>query len=450
MGVQPVIAIVGRPNVGKSTLFNRLVGGRRAIVEATPGVTRDRNYGTVEWRGRAVTVVDTGGLEAPTATPLTEDVVAQAERAIREADLVLFLVDAREGLTPLDEEIARGLRQQTERRVVLVVNKLDMPGHTAHAVEFHRLGFSDLFPVSAEHGIGVGDLLDRVISLFPSSATAAATPEGVTIAVVGRPNVGKSSLINRVLGEPRVVVSPDPGTTRDAIDTFFTYQGQRYVLVDTAGIRGKSQVSHRLEYYSVLRAVQSVKRCDVALVLLDATAGVVRQDARIAGIAQEAGCGAIVVVNKWDLAEKGAGVADRHLQRIRERLGHLDYAPVLFVSARTGQRLFKIFPVVDRILKERDRRLAPEEVQRVIGEAVAAHPPPSARGRLVRIRDVVQLGGRPPTFAIFVNEPKGIAPAYARYLENRLRAHAGFEGNPIRLRFHRGRPFGRRGHASGP
>ncbi len=444
------IAIVGRPNVGKSTLFNRMVGGRRAIVEATPGVTRDRNYGTVEWGGRSFLLVDTGGYEPKTPTRITQQVAEQARLAMHDADLILFLVDAREGLTPGDQEIAVLLREQAKKPVILVANKVDTAAQVSQTVEFYRLGFSEVLPVSAEHGTGVGELLDRVLGLVPPAEKTLAAVEGVTIAVVGRPNVGKSSLVNRILGEPRVIVNPDPGTTRDAIDTPFTYQGQRYVLVDTAGIRAQSRVGYRLEYYTVLRAIKSVERCDVALILLDGTTEVVRQDARIAGIAHEAGCASILVVNKWDLAEKGARAGDQYLRHVREKLRHLDYAPVLFVSALTGQRVFKIFALVERVLKERERRIPLDELDRFIGEAVAAHPPSSTRGRPITIRHATQLGSRPPTFGLFVNDPKAVPPSYARYLVNRLRTAYGFEGNPIRLHFRRGRPFRRESpHAPG-
>lgn len=436
------VAIVGRPNVGKSTLFNRLVGGRRAIVEATPGVTRDRNYGRAEWRGRAFLLVDTGGFEPKTPSPMSEQVAAQAQIAMEEADLILFLVDAREGLTPLDEEIALRLRRQTPTRVLLVANKVDTVTRVGHAAEFYRLGFTEVVPISAEHGTAVGELLDHLLALLPSSDEGESPVGAVTIAVVGRPNVGKSSLVNRILGEPRVIVSPEPGTTRDAIDTPFSYQGQRYVLVDTAGIRAKSRISHQFDYYGVLRAMKSVERCDVALILLDATAEVVRQDARIASIAQEAGCACILVVNKWDLVQKEARAADRYLLRIREKLEHLDYAPALFVSAHTGQRVFKIFGVVERVLKERDRRIPPQELGRFLDKVLAEHPPPSPKGRPLRIARMTQLGCRPPTFAFFVNYPAAMSASYARYLANKIREAYGFEGNPIRVRF--------RGAHSGP
>lgn len=433
------VAIVGRPNVGKSTLFNRLVGGRRAIVEATPGVTRDRNYGTVEWRGRPFLLVDTGGFEPTKATPIAERVVQQAHLAMDDADVILFLVDAREGLTALDEEIAILLRQKTEKQVLLVANKVDTEKKVSDAADFYRLGFSEVVPISAEHGTGVGELLDQLLTLLPPPAEEQAPLDAVTIAVVGRPNVGKSSLVNRILGESRVIVSPDPGTTRDAIDTPFTYQGQRYVLVDTAGIRSKSRITHRFEYYSVLRAIKSVERCDVALLLLDATTDVVRQDARIAGITHEAGCASILVVNKWDLVEKEARMADRYVLRLREKLGHLDYAPVLFVSALTGQRVFKIFGGVERVLKERDHRIPSKELNRFVDRIVTEHPPPSPKGRQVKIHYATQLRCRPPTFSLVTNAPKSISPSYARYLVNRFRETYGFEGNPIRLRFRGGR-----------
>ncbi|MFQ5960983.1 MAG: ribosome biogenesis GTPase Der [Candidatus Methylomirabilales bacterium] len=433
------VAIVGRPNVGKSTLFNRLVGGRRAIVEATPGVTRDRNYGTVAWQGRSFLLVDTGGFEPKRPTPIAERVVEQAHLAMEDADLILFLVDTREGLTPLDEEIALLLRQRTEKRVLLVANKVDTANRISHGMEFYRLGFSEVVPISAEHGTGVGELLDHVLGLLPAREEEQAPLDAVTIAVVGRPNVGKSSLVNRILGERRVIVSPDPGTTRDAIDTPFTYQGQQYVLVDTAGIRSKSRISYRFEYYSVLRAIKSVERCDVALVLLDAMTDVVRQDARIAGITHEAGCASILVVNKWDLVEKETRVADQYIVRLREKLGHLDYAPVLFVSALTGQRVFKIFGGVERVMKERNRRIPSKELNRFVDKVVTQHPPPSPRGRETKIRYATQLRCQPPTFGLFTNHPKSISPSYARYLANRFRETYGFEGNPIRLRFRGGR-----------
>lgn len=438
MGKLATITIVGRPNVGKSTLFNRLVGGRRAIVEATPGVTRDRNFGRVEWRGRSVLLVDTGGFEPKAPTPITRQVAEQAQLAMEDADLILFLVDAKEGLTPLDEEIALLLRQQMEKQVILVANKVDTAMRVFHAAEFYRLGFSEVLPISAEHGTGVGELLDHLLGLLPAPEKVQTTPDAVTIAVVGRPNVGKSSLVNRILGEPRVIVSPDPGTTRDAIDTPFTYQGQRYVLVDTAGIRSKSRMKHWLEYYSVLRAIKSVERCDVALILLDATTDVVREDARIGSIVHEAGCGSILVVNKWDLVEKGVKVTDQHTRRIRDKLRYLKHAPVLFISALTGQRVFKIFGLLERVLKERDRRIPSEELNRFLAKVVAEHPPSSARGRPIRIRHATQLGCRPPTFRLSVNDPKDISPFYTRYLVNRIRAAYGFEGNPIRLYFRGG------------
>lgn len=432
------VAIVGRPNVGKSTLFNRLVGGRRAIVEATPGVTRDRNYGIVQWREQSFLLVDTGGFEPATPTPLTRQVVEQAQLAMEHADLILFLVDVREGVTPLDEEIALLLRQRIQKRIILVTNKVDTTAKTPDVAEFYRLGFSEVVPVSAEHGSGTGELLDHLLDLLPPSVEGQVPVNAVTIAVVGRPNVGKSSLVNRILGEPRVIVSPDPGTTRDAIDTPFAYQGQQYVLVDTAGIRAKGRTSYPLEYYSILRAIKAVQRCDVALLLLDATSGVVQQDVRIAALALEAGCALIIVVNKWDLVEKVARASDQHLRRIRAKLGHVDYAPVLFISALTGERILKVFTLVERVLKEGDRRIPSGELNRFIGRVVEKHPPPSARGRQIQIRSATHAGFRPPTFVVFVNDPGGISASYARYLMNRMRATYGFEGNPIRIRFRGG------------
>ncbi|MFQ5988541.1 MAG: ribosome biogenesis GTPase Der [Candidatus Methylomirabilales bacterium] len=434
------VAIIGRPNVGKSTLFNRLVGGRRAIVEQTPGVTRDRNYGTTQWRGRSFLLVDTGGFEPATPTPLIRQVVEQAQLAMEHADVILLLVDVREGLTPLDEEIAVLLRQTMQRTIILVANKVDTQAKAPHAAEFYRLGFSEVVPISAEHGTGVGELLDRLLELLPPTGEEQEASDGVTVAVVGRPNVGKSSLVNRILGEPRVIVSPDPGTTRDATDTPFTYQGQEYVLVDTAGIRAKGRKSYPLEYYSFLRAIKAVQRCDVALILLDATSGVVQQDVRIVGYALEAGCALIVLVNKWDLVEKDGRTPDQHLRRIRVKLKHVNYAPILFISAITGQRVFKIFTLIERVLKERDRRIPSKELNDFISQVVEEHPPASVRGRQMQVRSATHAGFRPPTFVLSVNDPDSISPAYTRYLVNRIRATYGFEGNPIRIRFRGRRP----------
>lgn len=428
------VAIVGRPNVGKSTLFNRLVGGRRAIVEATPGVTRDRNYGTVQWRGRSFLLIDTGGFEPLSPTPLTRQVADQAQLAMDHADLILFVVDAAEGLTPLDEEIALLLRQEMQKQILIVANKVDTASKDPHAADFYRLGFPEVLPVSAEHGTGVGELLDHLVDLLPPSEEEQEPSQAVTIAVVGRPNVGKSSLVNRILGEPRVIVSPDPGTTRDAIDTPFTYQDQRYVLVDTAGIRAKSRIGYRLEYYSIVRALKNLERCDVALILIDATSGVVHQDTRITSYAHEAGCASILVVNKWDLVEKEGQATEQFLRDVREKLRHLDYAPVLCVSALTGYRVSEIFGLVERVLKERDRRIPSGELDRFIDGAVTKHPPPSVKGRQIRIRYATQLRCRPPTFALHVSGPSSIPESYLRYLVNRLRVTYGFEGNPIRIR----------------
>ncbi len=436
MAELPTVAILGRPNVGKSTLFNRLVGRRLAIVDDTPGVTRDRNYGKAEWRDRHFLVIDTGGFEPESRISMSRQVTEQARLAVEEADLILLVVDAQTGLHPMDQEIARLLRHETDKPLLLIVNKVDTAHKAIHAAEFSRLGFAEAVLASAEHGRGIGDLLDRILQLLPPrQGREAEDTQAITIAVVGRPNVGKSSLVNRILGEPRVIVSPEPGTTRDAIDTPFAFQGQPYVLVDTAGIRAKSRVAYRVERYSILRAVKSLERCDVALIVLDATGGVVHQDARIAGYAAEAGCASILIVNKWDLIGKDVRAADQYLRSIREKLPYLNYAPVIFVSALTGQRVLKIFSLVERVMEERQRRIPTGELSRVIAEAVAAYPPPPSRGREVKIRHATQVSSQPPTFALVVSNSTGIPFSYERYLINRLREAYGFEGSPIRLRF---------------
>ncbi len=428
----PIIAIVGRPNVGKSTLFNRLVGGRRAIVDDAPGVTRDRLYGEFEWRGRRFVLVDTGGFE-PAGIGIMAQVRAQAEQAVAEADAILLLADGKEGLTPADTEVARLLRQGASRPILLVVNKVDAVSQTALAADFYRLGFDPVCPISAEQGQGIGDLLDAVTSVIPSSGEATEEAGAVTVAVVGRPNVGKSSLVNRILGTERVVVSAEPGTTRDAIDTRFSYQGRDYILVDTAGIRAKGRLGRSVERYSVSRALAAVRRADVALILLDGVEGVTDQDTKIGGEAHEAGCASILVVNKWDCRAGQPDAADEFRLKLQEQFKYLAYAPVAFVSALSGLRVMSLFRMIDAAAAERARRIPTAELNAAIQEAVGRRPPPADRGRPVRVRYVTQTGIKPPTFVVFTTTAGKLHFSYMRYLENCLRETYGFRGTPIRL-----------------
>lgn len=443
---RPTIAIVGRPNVGKSTLFNRLVGGRRAIVDDLPGVTRDRIYGPAEWRGRHFAVVDTGGFEPAAPDPLMASVEAQARLAIEEADCILFLVDGRAGLNPADAVFARILREQAKRPVLLVVNKVDSPRAEPGAAEFYRLGFERLFPVSAEQGRGVGDLLDAATALLPEPAAPPEAAGAVTAAVVGRPNVGKSSLVNRLLGLPRVIVSPEPGTTRDAVDTPVTVAGRPFLLVDTAGIRAKRKVAYRVEAYSVLRALRSIDRCDVAILVLDATAGAVEQDQKIAAYAAEAGCGLILAANKWDLVPRGM-TGDQFALELREKFPYCDFAPIVTCSALMGLRVARLFPLVARVAGERERRIGTGELNRVVADIVERTPPPTRKGRAVKIRYATQGSIRPPTFIFFTNLPQALSPSYQRFLAHRLRDRYGFTGTPIRLLFRQGAGRGGAGSA---
>ncbi|MBI2563046.1 MAG: ribosome biogenesis GTPase Der, partial [candidate division NC10 bacterium] len=372
----PIVAIVGRPNVGKSTLFNRLLRGRRAIVEDTPGVTRDRLYGEFDWRGRRFILVDTGGYE-PHATGIMALVRAQARQAVAEADAILFLVDGKEGLTPADAEVAGLLRKAAQRPILLVVNKVDAVSQEALTAEFHRLGFSPVFSVSAEQGQGIGELLDAVTSEIPEAESPPQEADAITVAVIGRPNVGKSSLVNRILGADRVLVSPEPGTTRDAVDTRFSYRGRDYILVDTAGIRAKGRIGRSVERYSVSRALAAMRRADVALILLDGVEGVAEQDTKIAGEALEAGCATILVVNKWDrrVGERDAEAGYR--LALQEKFKYLAYAPIAFVSALTGHRVMHLFRQIDAVAAERERRIPTPELNAVIQEAVTRRPPPA-------------------------------------------------------------------------
>ena len=433
----PVIAIVGRPNVGKSTLFNRLVGRRRAIVRDVPGVTRDRLYGHVTFERWQATVIDTGGFDPSSAEPLTEGVARQVLAALAEADVVVFVVDAREGVTAIDEEIARTLRR-SGRPVVLAANKVDAPGAAGALAELWRLGFGEPVSVSAEHGRGVGELLEtlraRTGAVAPPAGEAA-TP--VHVAVIGRPNVGKSSLVNAVLGAERVLVHEAPGTTRDAVDTTLVYEGHTYVLVDTAGIRRKGRVHEPLEKLAVVMALQSLERCQVALVVLDAAEGVTAQDAHIAGYAHEAGRASVIIVNKWDLVPRGMVRRAEVVEQIRERLPFLDYAPVCFTSAVRGDGIRDLFTTVEQVAGEARRRLPAATVTEVLRAALLRRPI-SIRGAPLTLVSASQVSVGPPTFALRVNRPDGIHFSYARYLAKSLRHAFGLSGSPIRLSFRKG------------
>ncbi|MBI2524888.1 MAG: ribosome biogenesis GTPase Der [Candidatus Rokubacteria bacterium] len=444
--IRPVVAIVGRPNVGKSTLFNRLVGRRQALVRDVPGVTRDRLYGTVAFERWQATVVDTGGFEPGATSDLLAAVREQIMVAIDEADVIVFVVDAREGLTPLDTEIAATLRR-SQRPVVVTANKIDGAGQEAQLGECYRLGFTRVLPVSAEHGRGVAELLEAVRELVPAVVTAP-VGAGARVAIVGRPNVGKSSLVNAVLGHRRVLVHAAPGTTRDAVDTPLTFRGRPYVLIDTAGIRRKGRVSEPLEKLSVMMALKSLERCQVAVLLLDASEGVTAQDAHIAGYAHEAGRALVVAVNKWDLVPPGSAQKADVVGQIYDRLPFLDYAPVCFVSALESRGLGELFDQVDRVASEAQRRVQPGEVLSIFRTAVERRPM-SSRGVALRIQSAQQVGVSPPTFALRVNIPDKIHFSYERYLINSLRHAQGFAGSPVRLLFRKGGGQ-RKGRASGP
>jgi GTP-binding protein len=430
--LRPVIAIVGRPNVGKSTLFNRLVGRRQSIVRDVPGVTRDRLYGTVTYERWQGTVVDTGGFEPGSTDDLVAAMRAQIMQAIEEADLVVFTVDTREGLTPVDEEIAHILRR-SGRPIVVAANKVDGAGQEAMLGEVHRLGFPRVLPVSAEHGRGVAELLEAVRDDAPAVAAAPGV-EGTRVAIVGRPNVGKSSLVNAVLGQPRVLVHAAPGTTRDSVDTPLSFRGRSYVLIDTAGIRRKGKVSEALEKLSVVMALKSLERCQVAVLVVDASEGITAQDAHIAGYAHDAGRALVVAVNKWDLVPPDLVTRADVTGQIHDRLPFLDYAPVCFTSAVRGSGLGDLFDTVDKVAAEAQRRVQPGELLTLFRAALERRPM-SWGGTPLRIQSAQQVAVSPPTFALRVNLPDKIHFSYERYLINSLRHTQGFAGSPVRLLF---------------
>jgi GTP-binding protein len=448
---KPIVALVGRPNVGKSTLFNRLAGERLAVVDEVPGTTRDRLMAEAEWNGKTFIIVDTGGID-PTQTgpgrgqqPLSvgssefiQEIRYQAEIAIREADVVLFLTEAENGLTPADHEVAQILRRnQTDVNgelrppVLLVVNKSDSSQRRMAALEFYELGLGDPYPISAQHGTGTGDLLDALVATFPH--TDEVEDESIKIAIAGKPNVGKSSLLNGLLGEERAIVSPIAGTTRDAIDTYMTYDGVPITLIDTAGIRRRGKITPGVEKFSVLRSMQAIERADVVLLLLDATEPLSAQDAHIAGFILDAWKSAVVIVNKWDAVPKDSYTMDSYTQLIRQELNFMNYVPVLFISAKTGQRVDKVLPLALQVQEERVMRLTTSRINQVLQKAQDRHVSPSRSGQQLRIYYGTQVRSDPPTFLIYVNEPKLAHFTYLRYLENRIREEHPFTGTPIRL-----------------
>jgi len=430
--MNPIVAIVGRPNVGKSTLFNRIAGERIAIVEDTPGVTRDRIYAQAEWVSKHFTIIDTGGIEPDSEELIPKKMRQQAELAMDMAQVILFVVDGKAGLTPADRDVALMLLK-TKKPVLLVVNKVDNKNLPDDFYDFYELGFGEPIPVSSSIGLGTGDLLDEVVKNFPQDMDTELDEDVVKVAIVGKPNAGKSSILNRLIGEERVIVSPIAGTTRDAIDTYIEMDGKKYLFIDTAGIRRKSKVYENIEKYSVIRAYASVEKADVVLTVIDATEGISEQDSKIAGLAHDAGKASIVVVNKWDLIEKDNHSVKEYTKKIREELPFMQYCPILFVSALTSQRMGKIKETVDFIFDEASKRVATGVLNDVIGEAVMMNQPPSDKGKRLKIYYATQVGVRPPTFAIFVNEKELFHFSYQRYIENKLRENFGYEGTPLKI-----------------
>ncbi|MGH7529703.1 MAG: ribosome biogenesis GTPase Der [Gemmatimonadales bacterium] len=449
MSGTPTVAIIGRPNVGKSTLFNRIIGRRVAIVDAQPGVTRDRHFAPAEWNGRRFWLVDTGGLVPGSSDPLNRAIREQVEQAVSESDVLIFLVDVEAGVHPMDREIAQYLRK-AGRPVLLVVNKCDaLPDETRH-LAFYEMGLGDPFPVSAAVGKNSGDLLDRLVTLLPPPAVAPEDAAAIYVAVVGRPNVGKSSLVNRLLGRERVIVQDEPGTTRDAIDTPFAHDGRTIVFIDTAGLRKRSKVDEDLEFYSVLRTTRAIERADVCLLVVDAKDGMHAQDLKIASDAWEQGAAVLIAVNKWDLIEeKDTNTAVRGERELRARAPSLEFTPFFYVSAKTGQRVSRLLDAIVAVAEERTRRIPTAEVNRVLAELLARQQPPQPVGESVRLFYATQIGTAPPRFAVVANRPEAIPDSYARYLHNGFREAWGFTGAPLAITFRRKRGSRRAGSTDG-
>lgn len=430
---KPIVAIVGRPNVGKSTLFNALAGEMISIVKDTPGVTRDRIYAEVTWLDKEFTMIDTGGIEPDSKDIILSQMREQAQIAIDTADVIIFITDVRQGLVDADSKVADMLRR-SGKPVVLVVNKVDsfqklMPD----VYEFYNLGIGDPIPISAASRLGIGDMLDEVVKFFPESSATEEEDERPRIAIVGKPNVGKSSIVNKLLGENRVIVSDVAGTTRDAIDTAIKYHGKEYVFIDTAGLRRKNKIKEELERYSIIRTVTAVERADVVLMVIDAVEGITEQDAKIAGIAHERGKGIIIVVNKWDAIEKNDKTMYEYEKKIRQTLAYMPYAEIMYVSAATGQRLNKLYEMIDVVMENQTLRVATGVLNEIMAEAVAMQQPPSDKGKRLKLYYITQVAVKPPTFVIFVNDKELMHFSYTRYLENKIREAFGFKGTSLKF-----------------
>ena len=428
---KPIVAVVGRPNVGKSTLFNRLAGERISIVQDTPGVTRDRIYADAEWLNRKFTLIDTGGMEIGSEEIIQRQILQQAEIAIETADVILFVTDVKTGVTDDDRQVANLLRR-TKKPVVLAVNKVDsVKRDTMDIYEFYELGIGDPLPVSAGQALGLGDMLDEMVKHFPENTGTDEDDDAIKVAIIGKPNVGKSSLINKILGEDRLIVSNIPGTTRDAVDSPITIDGQKYIFIDTAGMRRKSKIKEEIERFSIIRAVAAVERCDVAVLLIDANEGVTDQDTKIAGIAHERGRAALIAVNKWDSIEKDDKTMNRYLKDIANELAYMAYAPRVFISAQTGQRIDRMLEMIQTVHQNHALRISTGVLNEVLIEATAMQQPPADKGRQLRLYYMTQVSVKPPTFVIFVNERGLFHFSYRRYIENQLREAFGFVGTPI-------------------
>ncbi|MEI3610801.1 ribosome biogenesis GTPase Der [Pseudogracilibacillus sp. SO30301A] len=425
------VAIVGRPNVGKSTIFNRLIGERVSIVEDIPGVTRDRIYAEVEWLSTHFNIIDTGGIEI-TDEPLLSKIRHQAEIAIEEADVIIFLVNGRDGVTAADEEVAK-LLYRSKKPTILAVNKIDNPEMRDRIYEFYALGFGDPYPISGTHGLGLGDLLDEVIRHFPKMDDEKADDEAIYFSVIGRPNVGKSSLVNAILNEERVIVSDIEGTTRDAVDTFIHKDNQDFVIIDTAGIRKRGKVYESTEKYSVLRALKAIDRSDVVLVVIDAETGIREQDKTIAGYAHDAGRAIVIVVNKWDTVDPGEKVMKQFEEDIRNEFPFLDYAPIVFLSAKTKRRLQRLIPIIKLVSESHSKRIPTNVLNDVIMDALAVNPTPTVKGKRLKVLYTTQVAVKPPTFVVFVNDPEIMHFSFKRFIENRIRESFGYTGTPIKI-----------------